>query len=117
MKTPTPLAQLKAKARRKLRDAVDGGRIIRGSCEECGAAHGDGHHDDYSKPLDVRWLCRPCHRREHGHGPSCLHCKRGHLFSPENTYVNTRGVRECRTCLRAGWLAKYYRTKQLKKAA
>jgi hypothetical protein len=24
------------------------------------------HHADYSKPLDIRWLCNDCHRIEHG---------------------------------------------------
>jgi hypothetical protein len=27
------------------------------------------------------------------------HCPRGHPYSDENTYLNTRGHRECRTCL------------------
>lgn len=33
-----------------------------GLCESCGEAKPlDGHHEDYSKPLEVVWLCRPCH--------------------------------------------------------
>jgi hypothetical protein len=35
------------------------------SCEECGAPKADAHHDDYSRPLDVRWLCETCHGAEH----------------------------------------------------
>lgn len=38
--------------------------LIRQPCEVCGAK-ADGHHDDYSKPLQVRWLCRKHHREVH----------------------------------------------------
>ena len=35
-------------------------------CSKCDAAGMvDGHHSDYSKPLDVIWLCRSCHMRLH----------------------------------------------------
>lgn len=37
-------------------------------CEQCGKQDGliDAHHTDYSKPLDVIWLCRACHLIAHG---------------------------------------------------
>lgn len=37
------------------------GKLERKPCEACGSAESQMHHDDYNKPLDVRWFCRPCH--------------------------------------------------------
>lgn len=34
-------------------------------CEICGDTKSEAHHDDYSKPLDVRWLCRRHHVEWH----------------------------------------------------
>lgn len=42
------------------------GRIARKDCEECGSPNSQMHHHDYDRPLDVKWLCRPCHAIEHG---------------------------------------------------
>lgn len=44
------------------------GELVRQPCEVCGATRTDGHHDDYSKPLEVRWLCRAHHAAAHSHG-------------------------------------------------
>lgn len=40
------------------------GRMKRGVCQ-CGSTKTEAHHHDYSKPLDVRWLCRACHQAAH----------------------------------------------------
>lgn len=34
-------------------------------CENCGDERSQAHHDDYSRPLDVRWLCATCHVQWH----------------------------------------------------
>ena len=41
------------------------GKIKRLPCEICGAEPAEGHHDDYDKPLEVRWLCFRHHRELH----------------------------------------------------
>jgi hypothetical protein len=41
------------------------GELIAGLCEVCGSPHTDAHHQDYSKPLEVRWLCCRHHRQFH----------------------------------------------------
>ncbi len=34
-------------------------------CEECGSVGAQRHHNDYSRPLELRWLCPKCHAKEH----------------------------------------------------
>ena len=37
------------------------------ACNMCGTKDGliHGHHPDYTKPLEVMWLCATCHSRQH----------------------------------------------------
>ena len=44
--------------------AVRRGKMIRPEkCQRCGAGGRiEAHHEDYSRKLDVEWLCRSCHR-------------------------------------------------------
>lgn len=44
---------------------IAAGRMVRLPCEECGLEPGEAHHDDYSRPLDVRFLCFEHHREHH----------------------------------------------------
>lgn len=48
-----------------VRKAIRNGELTRPSqCEACGkTARIEAAHEDYSRPLDVRWLCHSCHVR------------------------------------------------------
>jgi hypothetical protein len=56
----------KYRARSAVARAIRSGSLVRQSCEVCGNAKSEAHHPDYSRPLDVKWLCRKHHRIEHG---------------------------------------------------
>ena len=60
------------RARAKLHYAVSTGRIVKPTvCEDCGkTALLHGHHEDYARPLDVRWLCSICHGLQHRKVPN-----------------------------------------------
>lgn len=56
----------KYKARYTINNAIRLGHVKRGPCESCGEQLDiHAHHDDYSRPLDVRWLCREHHNDWH----------------------------------------------------
>lgn len=52
-------------ARAYARVYVGRGKIQRLPCERCGDEKSQIHHEDYNKPLLVKWLCRPCHLELH----------------------------------------------------
>lgn len=59
---------IKTKAVQKVNDAIRYGKLIRPTqCSLClSPTDIQAHHHDYSKPLEVIWLCRTCHCKEHG---------------------------------------------------
>ncbi len=56
-----------ATAHGAIRKAIVTGKLIRPTeCASCSKeCKPDGHHPDYSKPLEVEWLCNSCHKEAH----------------------------------------------------
>jgi hypothetical protein len=69
---------------------------------EC--CHNDGDLDN-NRLINLRWGTRQDNILDevrHGthHQAAKTHCKRGHRFTPQNTYINpTSGSRQCRRCV------------------
>ena len=56
----------KHKAKKMVNNAIRGKRLFKEPCEVCGTEERiHAHHDDYLKPLNVRWLCASHHRKWH----------------------------------------------------
>lgn len=53
------------RAHGKVSDMIKREKISKLCCEKCGETCTEAHHDDYSKPLEIRWLCKKCHMEWH----------------------------------------------------
>jgi hypothetical protein len=57
--------ELYTKAHNKVIRGVEKGIIKKTGCVFCGRPDSHGHHFDYTRPLDVVWLCPIHHRKVH----------------------------------------------------
>jgi len=55
----------RAYAHNMVAKAIRFGGLFRQSCCRCGETKTVAHHEDYDKPLEVMWLCQPCHKKRH----------------------------------------------------
>ena len=59
-------AHFKRATRKYTETCINIGILIKQPCEVCGTNEEvEAHHDDYYKPLDIRWLCRGHHLDHH----------------------------------------------------
>lgn len=65
-----PKNRLKVLARNATTNARRRGELKPQPCVDCGKSPSQAHHEDYSRPLDITWLCRDCHLVRHGKSPS-----------------------------------------------
>lgn len=52
-------------ARKMVHRAIRSGKLLRLPCEACGKSPAEAHHEDYSLPLVVRFLCPAHHAAAH----------------------------------------------------
>ena len=66
-KSPTIPYEIRKAKYGEYMNAIQGGKLTPMPCEVCGKVKTQGHHEDYSKPLDVVWLCIRHHQDRHIH--------------------------------------------------
>lgn len=52
-------------AQKRISADIVSGKIKKQPCVICGIKPAYAHHEDYSKPLEIIWLCPSCHKRRH----------------------------------------------------
>lgn len=57
------------RAHNAVNNAVRDGRLKKEPCLFCSNPKVHGHHRDYSRPLEIVWLCARCHHRLHAYFP------------------------------------------------
>jgi len=60
-----PLSVLRKKTRRRTNDLLKKGIIQKQPCVACGKHDVIAHHEDYSRPNDVIWICEEHHTKYH----------------------------------------------------
>lgn len=55
----------KRRAHKIVENAIAAGTLKPEPCERCGSPDAQAHHEDYSKPLEVSWLCPRDHKARH----------------------------------------------------
>jgi hypothetical protein len=55
----------KYEAHKKVKNGLRANIISKTACFVCGDSKVEAHHPDYSRPLDVIWMCRTHHRATH----------------------------------------------------
>jgi hypothetical protein len=55
----------KYKAHNTVNNAIRDGNLFSQPCETCDDVQSVAHHDDYAKPLNVRWMCQAHHKQWH----------------------------------------------------
>ena len=65
---------LKAKCRGITNEAIQSGKLVKPSfCPDCGISNKEkrieAHHEDYFRPLEIKWKCSVCHTKWHHEHP------------------------------------------------
>jgi ribosomal protein S27AE len=56
----------KYKANSSVNNLIRNSQLKKKPCEICGNRTTEAHHNDYSKPLEIVWVCKRCHNGLHG---------------------------------------------------
>ncbi|MGE0190258.1 MAG: hypothetical protein AB7Q04_13355 [Steroidobacteraceae bacterium] len=56
---------IKRAAHHIVSNSIRDNKLVKKPCEVCGLKKVHAHHDDYTRPLDVRWLCIKHHAEHH----------------------------------------------------